>query len=95
MKSTISSDYTKTMAIDELLSIQDRLDKFINVVNNRDHMDNNTKLKIRDLYNKFMLIYDHEMDKELKKQKNEGKKFLTDDEIDNVINNVINNELKK
>lgn len=87
-----SKEYLKEVKkdniLDNLKSIKKRLKTLVKVYSKRKKMDNETKQNIIILHDISTEIFNTEMDKELKKQKKEGKEFLSDDDVDNLIESV-------
>lgn len=81
-------EYNKYRAIDDLNRIKHYIDGMIRLCNHPRKLDNDTKQKIIDMTDFVTGIVGNEFDKELKKQKKEGKQFLSDEDIDQIFKNI-------
>ena len=52
------------------------------------YLDDETKQNILGLRETSHQIYNQEMDKELKRQKKDGKEFLSDSDVDDLVDNI-------
>ena len=86
-------EYKKQNGIDDLNRIKKRLDILIKNCSNRKKMDNETKQNIISLYESFMEIFDNEIDKELSKQKKDGKEFISFDDYEKHLDKILKDEL--
>ena len=82
------NELSKGDILDKLERSKLQINRLINVLDSLEHLDNQTKKNILLLSEKVTGISDLEMDKELKRQKESGKKFLSDEDIDNIIDKV-------
>jgi hypothetical protein len=66
-----------------------------NMVDKSIHLDNETKQNILNLEKITFQIYDFEINKELKKQKDDGKIFLSNENIDNLVSKIKQEEMEE
>ena len=86
------SEYKKTQSIDDLKRIQKSIGTLISVSSERLVMDIETHSNINGLYSMVMDVLHYELDKELSKQKSEGKEFISADDVDKMINEILKEE---
>lgn len=93
MEDKYDETYLEEMGIDKVVELLDdslgRIKKISTMIKNKENIDEETKGNVIELYDSVNMIYDFEMSKELNEQKKNGKKFLSDDDVDNLIIKII------
>jgi len=76
--------------------VVDRLDSIIfmsnslkKTITNSKKLDVQTKKKVYSLYLKMVKVFDEEILKELKRQKKDGKQFISDEAIDDLVKEIL------
>ena len=82
----------KEIALKSLEDVSRRLAGIITIMRNRDVMDADTVKNIGRFEKSYRNFANIELYKKKKKKKAEGKKFLTDDEIDKLVDKIIKEE---
>jgi len=82
------AEYKKKEAIDDLIRLKNWINSMIITCSNREIMDKQTHRNINKLYRVCSPIVEVEGMKELSKQKSEGKKFPSDEDIDKMIEDI-------
>jgi hypothetical protein len=82
-------EFDKYTAINDLNRIKYYIDRMLKLCNHPRQLDDETKQNIIDMSDFVIGIINDEFDKELKKQKKEGKQFLSNEDIDQIFKNVI------
>lgn len=78
------NEVTKQNILDDLKRIERYAKSLYRIVDNSKSLDNETKQNILDLMEMSKNIFDMEVNKELKNQKENGKEFLSDEDIDDL-----------
>ena len=86
------NEVKKQNILDSLKSVEKYVSSLRKTISNSKYLDDDTKENILSLQETIKEIYNSEMNKELKRQKENGKEFLTDDEIDELVDKIIKNE---
>jgi hypothetical protein len=87
------SEVKKHNLLSDLEIIEKRTKQLYRLVSDLNEIDNDTKKNIRNLYDLINSVHDEEFSKELKKQKANGKEFLSDSEIDDLVNKIVEEDL--
>lgn len=88
-------EYSKNNGEKDILRTIKYLNALLKICKRNKTIDSETKENIIDMYETVRDIVSSELSKELKKQKIEGKEFLSVDEIDELVDNIIKIEYEK
>ena len=78
----------KQNILDDLKRIENYVSTLHNMIDKSQYLDDETKQNILELKETSHQIYNQEMDKELKRQKKDGKEFLSDSDVDDLIDKI-------
>ena len=78
----------KQNILDDLKRIENYVSTLHNMIDKSRYLDDETKQNILELKETSHQIYNQEMDKELKRQKKDGKEFLSDSDVDDLIDKI-------
>jgi len=78
----------KQNILDDLKRIENYVSILHNMIEKSQYLDDETKQNILGLRETSHQIYNQEMDKELKRQKKDGKEFLSDSDVDDLIDKI-------
>jgi len=78
----------KQNILDDLKRIEKYVSTLYNMIDKSPYLDDETKQNIFDLMETSNNIYNQEMDKELKRQKEDGKEFLSDSDVDDIFDRI-------
>lgn len=81
------NEVKKQNILDDLKRIENYVSILHNMIDKSQYLDDETKQNILELKETSHQIYNQEMDKELKRQKKDGKEFLSDSDVDDLIDN--------
>lgn len=74
--------------LDDLKRVENYASKLHNVIDKSKYLDDETKQNILKLRKKLSQIYNEEIDKEIKRQKEDGKEFLSDSDVDDLVDRI-------
>jgi hypothetical protein len=83
-------EVNKKNILDDLDRVVKHASGLHKIINNSNHLDNETKQNILELLDLSKKVFNLEADKELKRQKESGKQFLSDNEIDDIVDKAKN-----
>lgn len=78
----------KQNILDDLKIIEKYVFTLHNIIDKSQYLDDETKQNILELREISHHIYNQEMHKELKRQKDNGKKFLSDRDVDDIVDRI-------
>jgi DNA-binding FrmR family transcriptional regulator len=78
----------KQNILDDLKRIEKYVSTLHNMIDKSQYLDDETKQNILELRETSHHIYNQEMDKELKRQKEDGKRFLSDSDVDDIVDRI-------
>ena len=78
----------KQNILDDLKRIENHVSTLHNMIEKSQYLDDETKQNILELKETSHQIYNQEMDKELERQKKDGKEFLSDNDVDDLIDKI-------
>lgn len=85
----------KQNILDDLKRIESYVSKLHNMIDKSQYLDDETKQNILELKETSHQIYNQEMDKELERQKKDGKEFLSDSDVDDLIDKIKREEFNE
>ncbi len=84
------TELKKQNILDDLKNIEKCVSIIYRMIDKSKYLDDGTKQNILELTKTTQRICNQEMDKEIKRQKEDGKIFLSDDDIDYIFSSIIN-----
>lgn len=81
-------EVNKQNILDALERIMKDAPTLVKMIEKSEYLDDQTKQSILEFKEKSRQIFNQEMDKELKRQKEDGKEFLSDGDIDDLLKEI-------
>lgn len=88
-------EYNRTNALEDMERISFMINTLTDVYKRNEIMEPNSRRKVRYLYNTIEKIYSSEMDKEIKKMKENMKlngEYMTEEEVDKFVDDILKEE---
>lgn len=78
----------KQNILDDLKRIEKYVSTLHHMIDKSQYLDDETKQNVLELRETSHHIYNQEMDKEVKRQKEDGKEFLSDSDVDDIVDRI-------